>query len=80
MQDGIEEGGYEMKFKISRTSQMWREKEKPCEEASIVEIENEACWVVEFDTLEELVKFSVRYKEVIICSKDEIEIYDDYRE
>ena len=39
-------------------------------------------WVVEIETLDDLVEFSKKYGELVLNFKDclEIEIYDDYRE
>ena len=110
-----------MKFIISRTS-IWRDEEKPCDEARLESHRSIDCrttdnpadlegswfkygenhrvengrakrdlicneWLIEVDTLEELIELVLKYGDVIIkmkcknSDKDfEIEIYDDYRE
>lgn len=63
-----------MEFSIRRTSTYWR-KEPPCDEA----VKKDSDWVVQINTLEDLVNFSHKYGQLIL-NEDFIEIYDDYRE
>jgi hypothetical protein len=78
-----------MKFIVSRTS-IWGDDEKPCKEAKQEKLtwcgETENCWVVEINTLEDLIKFYKKYGDLILEESDvkeapiKIEIYDTYRE
>ena len=78
-----------MKFFVRRASQ-WNYKIKPCEEAKQenVPYENgeEKVWMVEIDTIEELMNFQSKYGDIIIRDSTlyteyhEILIYDDYIE
>lgn len=68
-----------MKLKVSRTSQF--NHGVPCDEAYIEGVDsfNKPIYWVEINTLKELMAFIEKYG-VIVLDKDEIEIYDDYRE
>lgn len=69
-----------MKFQVIRTSQ-WKS-EKPCEEA----VKRNDIWVIELNTLEDLINFVRKYGDVVIYESMykeypyTIEIYDYYRE
>lgn len=63
-----------MTFTIVRASS-WDRNKKPCEEA--IQLNDE--WVISFDTLEELMLFVGKYKQLVL-TEDRVEIYDDYRE
>lgn len=69
-----------MKFEVTRTS-TWFEEDIRCEEAR----QEEFGWVVEINTLEEIIEFIKKYGRIVLDAdkKDElpkIEIYDDWRE
>ena len=79
-----------MKFEIRRTS-TWFDEDIECEEARqeefIVEEHIYKRWVVEINTLEELIGFIEKYEGRIVLETDnrrnelhKIEIYDDWRE
>ena len=73
-----------MKFIVSRTS-IWSDEESPCKEAKKETFDdNEIDWIIEINSLDELIQFSEKYGELIITGNykglKEIEIYDDYRE
>lgn len=70
-----------MKYKVGRTSDYGGSKERPCKKAYA-----ESCdewlipiWYIEINTIEDLRNLIDEVGEVII-SKDEIEIYDTFRE
>ena len=85
-----------MEFKISRTS-MWNDK-KPCDNAyrkKIIRVDergfksfedHDEIWVIEINTLEDLLDLKEKYGEIIVCTAyenpniNELEIYDDWRE
>lgn len=69
------------KFYVSRTSIMWGENNKPCEEAVWDSIERE--WYLPSFCMNDLGWFCLKYKSIILEPyKDgyDLEIYDDYRE
>ena len=78
-----------MKFEVTRTS-TWFNEDIKCEEARQEEfvVGEHLCkrWVVEINTLEELIAFVKKYEDRIVLITDEksglpkIEIYDDWRE
>ena len=80
-----------MKFQVTRTSD-WANSAPPCEGATLahrqVDYLDDNIYTIEFESLEELVKFSDNNGSIIISkasSREEIsplhiEIYDDYRE
>ena len=77
-----------MKFEVTRTS-TWFNEDIRCEEARQEEfVCNEHLykrWVVEINTLEEIIEFIKKYGNIVLDAdkKDElpkIEIYDDWRE
>lgn len=71
-----------MEFIVTRTSKIYfDESEKPCEEAYKKGRDNFGImiWMININSLEELMSFIDKYGQVVI-DKDEIEIYDDYRE
>lgn len=65
-----------MKYKISRTSDWWGCKTKPCEKAYK---ENDT-WYIDINSLEELNELIGEVESKVIIGGDDIEIYDDYRE
>ena len=94
-----------MKFKVCRTSDCLCDKGKPCEEAKYEKVECRSLYngdkrlidyyVVEINSLEELIDFVKKYGCIILDESNdpkyfedfskpiplyEIEIYDDYRE
>lgn len=81
-----------MKFAVRRTSDLLSEK-PPCEEAVLVERENDCFrWIrsiyeVELNTLDELIEFTKKHEGAVVLITDDgdrdkyyLEIYDDYRE
>ena len=64
-----------MKYKISRSSDWWSEKQ-PCQKAYK---ENDK-WYIDIDSLEEIQELINEVKTEVIIGFDDIEIYDDYRE
>ena len=75
-----------MRFILERASD-YNGNNVNCPEAKVLkETEYEKVWYVEFNTLEELVEFSDKYKDIIIENSHnddinkEILIYDDYIE
>jgi len=72
-----------MKFYITKTSLLWSSlKHSPCEEAT----KEGHFWIIEFNTIEQLINFSKKYGKLIL-SEDEfkgsypcIEIYNENRE
>lgn len=81
-----------MKFCVTRTSEGFDEEKRPCDESEKVVIPKKGNylehteWVVEINTIEELMAFCKKYGDIIISEQscemkfNEIEIYDDYRE
>ena len=71
-----------MKFRITRTSVCYDV--KPCEKAVKGKIgENERDWLIEINTLEELIELVEKEGQIIVSkdnSQPEIEIYDGDRE
>ena len=67
------------KFEICRTSG-WDSNTQPCQGAS----RDGDRWLVDLETLEDLLVLMDQFEEPLIVSKDgtrlELEIYDDYRE
>lgn len=77
-----------MKFEITRTS-TWFEEDIRCEEARQEDYvkNNHLCkrWVVEINTLEEIIEFIKKYGRIVLDADEryelpKIEIYDDWRE
>lgn len=70
-----------MKYTITKTSDWWGENQ-PCEKAYKGELDDVAgqTWYVDITTIEELHQLIEEVKHSIIVSKENIEIYDDYRE
>lgn len=68
-----------MRFNISRTSSMYWE--KPCEGAiDISESEDDNHWVIDINTLDELMEFINIDNKTLVIGAKYLEIYDDYRE
>ena len=77
----LSEEDYNRRF-AEREGGKWRDKgtEHECTETSIRRREgNKSVWVVEIDTLEQLVTFAKKYG-WLVFKGNEIEIYDGYRE
>ena len=74
-----------MRFVVTRTSD-WLNRHKPCEEAVLETFSGDKqWWIIQLDTLEQLVQFAQAQKHDVVLSAGEgvepsIEIYDDYRE
>lgn len=74
-----------MRFYVTRTS--LHSDQKPCDEAFSTIVDNSKRWMIEVDSLSELIDLKTKYGDLIIQenivgndSLLEIEIYDDYRE
>lgn len=75
-----------MEFEVKRTS--WSVcLESPCKEAKLGESDTNLCWVVEIESMDDLITFIERNENEIVVTKAEtnnslpvIEIYDTYRE
>lgn len=67
-----------VRFYITRSSirSYDRKGRRPCEEAYK---NDKGEWIVDFQTLDELVAFAEKHQEIVLSSES-IEIYDDYRE
>ena len=72
-----------MKFKIEYTGNKQKHNEPPCEGAyrgacqikTAVSTTQQTCWIVEIDTLDELVALSIKHAPIIV-SGNTLEIYD----
>lgn len=72
-----------MKFKIRRTSYMWGNNcPQPCAKACFEGLDEwgRSLWSIEINTIEDLQNLIEEVGDEIIVSKDQLEIYDDYRE
>lgn len=77
-----------MKFKIEKTSLMFKREEKPTEKAFKESLNNfnnsvmfeDTEWYLEINSLEELIALVREEGYPIIIGLNKLEIYDDYRE
>lgn len=70
-----------MKYKIFRTSDIWHN-HQPCEKAYQIGVNSfdEPLWVVDINSLDDILGIIKETGESIILDDSTIEIYDDYRE